>query len=88
MELDYYHQKVNVWVASRATKGLKTLDFPEMLGFDGEYPAGYPKAKLWRFFGKSCKKSTVKHSIEKPILLDIVNFSTTFCPRLWEGLLN
>ena len=25
---------------------------PEMIGFDGEYPDGYPKAKFWRF----CKK--------------------------------
>ena len=51
IERDYYHQKVNVRVA----KLLKTLDLrklgnfkniPEMLGVDGEYPVGHPKAKL------------------------------------------
>ena len=34
------------------------------------------------FRAKNCKKSTVKHSIEKPILLTFVNLSTTFYPRL------
>ena len=55
---------------------------PEMLGFDGEYPAVHPKARFWRFLVKNYKKSAVKHSIEKPILLNFVNLSPTFCPRL------
>ena len=34
-------------------------------------------------FGKNCKKKTViKHSIEKPSLLNIENMSPTLCPRL------
>ena len=32
---------------------------------------------------KNRQKSTMKHSIEKPILLNFVNLSTIFCPRLW-----
>ena len=55
-----------------------------MLVFDGEYPAVQPKAKFWHFFVKNCKKSAVKHSIEKPIFLNFVNFSPTFCPRLYR----
>ena len=52
MELDYYHQKVSARVAERVAERLKTLDLrkfqenPEMLGFDGEYPAVQPKAKF------------------------------------------
>ena len=56
---------------------------PEMLGFDGEFPAVNPKAKFRRFLVKSCKKSAVKHSVEKHILLNFVNLSPTFCPRLY-----
>ena len=33
---------------------------------------------------KNCEKSAVKDSIEKPILLDFVNMSPTFCSRLPE----
>ena len=36
------------------------------------------------FFSKNRKKSAVKDSIEKPILLNFVNLSPTFCPRLSE----
>ena len=55
MELDYYHQKVNVRVASQVAKRLKTYDLKklgnfkklhEMRGFDGEYPPGHSKAKF------------------------------------------
>ena len=84
-EIDYYYQKVNVRVASRVAERLKKLvnfkKILEMLGFDGEYQSVHPKAKFWRFLVKNCKKSAVKHSIEKPILLDFVNLSPTFCPR-------
>ena len=53
-ELDYYHNKTSVRVASRVSERLKPLDLrkfgnfkkiPEMLGFEGEYP-GYPKANF------------------------------------------
>ena len=77
--------------ASQVAEQLKTQDLtklknfkkiPEMLGFDGEYPAGGPKAKFWGSSVKKCKELAVKHSIEKPDLLNFVNLSTTFCPRL------
>ena len=54
-ELNYYHQKVNVRVASRVAERLKTKylrklgnfkKIPQMLGFDGEYPAVPLKAKF------------------------------------------
>ena len=54
-ELNYYHQKVNVRVASRVVERIKTeglgklgnfKKIPEMHGFDGEYPAVYPEAKF------------------------------------------
>ena len=56
---------------------------PEMRGFDGEYPAIHPKAKFWSFLVQNCKQSAVKDSTEKPILLNFVNLSPTFCPRLY-----
>ena len=30
---------------------------PELLEFDGEYPAGHPKAKFWRFLVKKHRKA-------------------------------
>ena len=57
-----------------------------MLGIDGEYPAAHRKAKFWRFLVKNCKKkSAVKHSTEKHILLNFVNLSPTFCPILYNN---
>ena len=50
-----------------------------MLEFDGEYPAVHPKAKF-------LKKSAVKHSMEKPILLNFVNLSPNLCPRLQSNI--
>ena len=44
----------------RKLQKLKKL--PEMLGFDGEFPAVQPTAKFRRFFVKNCKKSSLKHS--------------------------
>ena len=49
MELDYYHQKVNVSVISQVAKQQKLGNFnkiPEILGYDREYPADHPKAKF------------------------------------------
>ena len=84
MELDYYHQKVNVRVVSRVAERLRKLgDFkktPETLGFDSQYPADHPKDKF--YYLKICKKSALKYSIEKHVLFNFVNLSTIFCPRL------
>ena len=63
----------------------KFKKIPGMLGFDGKYPAVQPEAKFWRFLVKNWKKSAVKHSIEKPSLLNFVSLSPTFCPRLWPS---
>ena len=86
-ELDYYHQKMNVRFALRVNnlrlgKLGNFKKIPEMLGFDGEYPAVHPKAKFWSFLLKNCTKLAVKHSIEKPILFNFVNLPPSFCPRL------
>ena len=35
---------------------------------------------------KHRKKSSVKHSMVKPILINFVNFSTIFCPGLSEKM--
>ena len=94
-ELDYYHQKVSVRVASRIAERLKTQDLrklgnlrkiPEILGIDGEYPTVQLKSKFGRFVVKNCKKSAVKHSIERPILLNFVSLSPTFCPILYTTI--
>ena len=54
-ELDYYHNKTSVRVASRVPERLKPSDLrklgnfkkiPQMLEFEGEYTGGYPKANF------------------------------------------
>ena len=54
-ELDHYHQKVNAQVALWVVELLKTEDLiklgnfkkiPEMIGFDGDYPAGQKSVSL------------------------------------------
>ena len=54
----------------------------EMLEFDGEH-SGSQKPNF-DVFDKKLQKLAVKHSIEKPIFFNFVNFSTTFCPRSSE----
>ena len=53
--LDYYHNKKSLRVSSRVTERLEHSDLrkfgnfkkiPEMLGFEGEHPGGYPKANF------------------------------------------
>ena len=65
-KLDYDHQKMNLRIASRVAKQLKTYDLrklenftkiPDMLGFGGEYPAGHSKPTFSRFSVKNYKKS-------------------------------
>ena len=56
-----------------------------MLGFDGEYSAVQPKAKFWCFLVKDCKKSAVKHSIEKPILLKFLQFVSNLLSKIVWG---
>ena len=49
---------------------------------DGEYPFVHPRVNCRPFFGKNHKKLHVKYSIEKPILLNFVDLSHTFCQIL------
>ena len=56
-----------------------------MLGVNGEYPAAHLKVNFCCSLAKNCKKSAVKHSIDKPILLKFINLSPTPSPRLSEG---
>ena len=51
----------------------------ETLVFDGEYP---DKRQISIFVQENCEKSALRHSTEKPILLNFVNLSTIPCPRL------
>ena len=90
-ELHYYHQKMNEGVASRVTERLTTLGFTnlgtfmnidEMPGFDSEYRAFQQKTKSWQILVKDWKNSGSTHSIEKSILLKVLNLSPTFCSRL------
>ena len=58
-----------------------------MLGFDGEYPAVQPKAKVkvsrkLKFPNKKLQKISCKTFHRKPILLNFVNLSPKFCPKL------
>ena len=57
-----------------------------MLGFGGEYPAGYPKVQKSHFgiwHRKSSRISRKKYK-EKPILVNFVHLSTAFCTRLYK----
>ena len=64
-----------------------------MLGFYSEYSAVLqnpkavrPKAKFRRVLVKNFEKSAVKHFIEKPILHNFLNWSTTFCLRSYNEI--
>ena len=64
----------------------RTTFFPENLwnaSIWWRVPSRPTQSQILTFFGKNRKKSAVKHSIEEPILLNVVNLSPTFCPRLY-----
>lgn len=59
LELDYYHQKVNVPANSWAAEWLKTENLrilgnskkiPEKFGIDDNSPVDHPKAKFWQLY--------------------------------------
>ena len=80
-ELDFYHQKLNVRVASRVAERLRLSKLenfkkiPEMFWFDGEYP---PKKQILTFVLEDREESAAKHFIEKAILLNYMNLPTIF----------
>ena len=51
-----------------------------MLGADSKCQASQPKGTFWK--ARKMQKSAVKHSIEKPILLNFVSFSAIFCQTM------
>ena len=68
IEQDYYHQKVNVRVASRVAERLKYQGLrklgnfkkdPETVGFDYDYPACHPKTNF-DIFAKKLQKISCK----------------------------
>ena len=73
MELDYYHQKVNVRVVSRVAERLKTPDLRNLR------KSLSSKRQILTFEPENCQNSAVKDAIEKPILLNFVSLSTMFC---------
>ena len=90
-ELDYYHQKVNIRVAPRVAKRLKTQDLrtlgnfkeiPETLGIDRKVFSRPHKRQISTVVSQNCEKSAVNHFIEKPMLVNFVDLSTIFRPRL------
>ena len=63
-ELNYYHQKVTMWVVWRVAEGFKTKDLRKLgnikkildiLRVDSEYEACHLKSKFWQLFYKTEK---------------------------------
>ena len=77
---DCYHQKVNAKAAEQLKELRRILGIPKMPGIDREYPVGHQKKESFT----NCQKTekAVKHSKKKLILLNFVNLSAIFCPRL------
>ena len=61
---------------------VKVLSTLEMLGIDVKVLSPLPKKEILTVVLKNCEKSAVKHSIEKPILLTLLNLCIMFCSRL------
>ena len=60
------------------TKLGKSKEFIEMLEMDGQMLSRPRKRKTLTAMRHNCKKSTVKHSVERPMLFYFVGLSTTF----------
>ena len=83
MELDSYHENVNIRIASLVTNRLKTLEckdfrkkgnlrkIPEML--DEHVFSRSPKRQIF-IFAINLRRIRLKNSIEKPILLHFCGF--------------
>ena len=54
-----------------------------MLETDGKVLSRPTKRQILTVVLQNCQKSTVKHSLEKPMLLNFVYLSTMLCSRLW-----
>ena len=50
-----------------------------MVGTDDKVLSQVPQKHILTVVLQNCQKSTVKHSIEKPMLLNFLDLSTIFC---------
>lgn len=71
---------MNAKAAEQLKELRRILGIPKMPGIDREYPVGHQKKESFT----NCQKTekAVKHSKKKLILLNFVNLSAIFCPRL------
>ena len=89
-ELNYYYQKVNLRVVSRVAEQLRLWilenfkKMSEMLRIGGKVFSRQPKNQILTFVLRKPKTLAVKHSIEKTMLLNLLDLSTIFSPRLSE----
>ena len=81
-ELGYFHQEVNVRVASRVDKRLKLRKIPEMFRINKQVFSRSSKRQIFTVVLQNCEKSAVKCSIKK-LLLNFVYLSTIFCTSLY-----
>ena len=81
-ELNYYHQKVNVQVASQVAEDLGSYKIKK---FDGEYPTAHQNARFWCFSVKTRKKSALNLSTAKPILLNFAEFVYNLLSKIVWG---
>ena len=79
-------------VVRKVTKQLKTQNFkklrnfkeiPEMLGIEKVHIRSC-KGQILAVVLQECQKLAVNNSMEKPVVLSFVDFSTIFCPRLFK----
>ena len=57
-----------------------------MLGMDGTVLSHPPKKQILTVALQNLKESGAKYFIEKPMLLNLVDLSTIFFPKLCEAL--
>ena len=91
-----YCQKVNIQVISPVAGRLKFsylrelgnfMRIPQIYVSDGKVLSLTPHNHNLTVVLTNCKKSEVKHSIEKPMLLNFFNLSTIiFQGRLWKNV--
>ena len=80
-------------VVRKVTKQLKTQNFKklrnfkevlEMLGIEKKGLIRLCKGQILAVVLQECQKLAVNNSMEKPVVLRFVDFSTIFCPRLFK----
>ena len=57
---------------------IKLKNISEIPGIDGKCPVGHQKKQILTTVLENWKKSVVKHSIGKPILLNLINLLNFF----------